>query len=136
MKVLVCGGRAFADAAFVHAELDRLHAQYRFTILIEGDARGVDRIAGEWAKAKGVDLRKFPADWKREGRHAALIRNERMLTDGRPEMVVAFPGGNGTAYTCSKAEQTGIPVLRIKQARAVVSDSTPAETRPKTLRDQ
>src|SRR5262245_28905731 len=113
MKVLVCGGREFADVAFIHAHLDRLHRQYQFKTLIEGDARGVDRIAGEWASTRDVELIVYPANWKEEGRHAALIRNERMLSQGQPDVVIAFPGGNGTAHTCWKAEQLGIPVLRI-----------------------
>ena len=56
---------------------------------------------------------KFPADWKNEGRHAALIRNERMLREGKPDLVIAFPGGNGTFHTCRLAEELGIPVIRI-----------------------
>ncbi len=113
MRVLVCGGRDFDDANFIHSELDRLHGQHAFTTLIEGDARGVDRIAGEWAHARGIELVEFPADWKNEGRHAALIRNLRMLNDGRPDLVVAFPGGGGTWYTCSHAEKLGIAVLKV-----------------------
>jgi hypothetical protein len=52
----------FDDAAFIHAELDRLHSQFRFDTMIEGDARGFDRIAGEWARAHSIELTKFPAD--------------------------------------------------------------------------
>lgn len=113
LRVLVCGGRTFDDAKFVFAQLDRLHAECGFETLIEGDARGVDRLAGEWAQARGVELIKFPADWQNEGRHAALIRNERMLRAGHPDLVIAFPGGNGTLYTCRMAEELGIPVIRI-----------------------
>src|SRR5262245_55548663 len=103
LNVLVCGGREFNDAAFIHSELDRFHEQYGFETVIEGDARGVDRIAGEWARARGINLVKFPADWKAEGRHAALIRNERMLREGKPDIVIAFPGGRGTSHTCWQA---------------------------------
>lgn len=113
VKVVICGGRNFNDTDFIYGELDRLHAQHGFDTVIEGDARGVDRIAGEWARARGVELIEFPADWKNEGRHAALIRNERMLREGKPDMVIAFPGGNGTWHTCSQAEQLGIPVVRV-----------------------
>jgi hypothetical protein len=113
LKILVCGGRAFDDAAFIHAELDRLHAAHPFDAVIEGDARGVDRIAGEWARDRGIALVVYPADWANEGRHAALIRNERMLREGRPDLVVAFPGGRGTWHTCSLAEGLGIAVVRI-----------------------
>ncbi len=113
MRVLICGGRQFDEPEFIFAELDRLHARYHFRVVIEGDARGVDRIAGEWARASDVELLVFPADWKGEGRHAALIRNERMLREGKPDLVIAFPGGSGTSHTCWKAEQLGIPVIRI-----------------------
>jgi hypothetical protein len=112
LRVLVCGGRDFTDAGFIHAALDRLHAQYGFRTVIEGDACGVDRIAGEWARARGIELAEFPADWKSEGRHAALIRNLRMLNEGKPDLVVAFPGGNGTWYTCSHAEKLGIRIVK------------------------
>ena len=115
LKVLVCGGRDFDDTTFIHSELDRLHAQYDFCTVIEGDARGVDRIAGEWARSRGIELIEFPADWKNEGRHAALIRNLRMLNEGRPYLVVAFPGGGGTWHTCSHAEKMGIAVLKVDQ---------------------
>jgi hypothetical protein len=56
VKVLVCGGRDLSDAPFIHAELDRLRARYGFDTVIEGDARGVDRIAGEWARSRGLAL--------------------------------------------------------------------------------
>jgi YspA, cpYpsA-related SLOG family len=113
MKVLVCGGRNFSDAAFIHAELDRLNGIHGFTVVIEGDARGVDRIAGEWARSHNIELIEYPANWERDGRHAALIRNEHMLTDGKPDLVVAFPGGSGTSHTCWKAEQASIPVIKV-----------------------
>ncbi len=113
MKVLVCGGRELNDSSFIFSELDRLHAQYDFVTVIEGAARGVDSIAGDWARARGLDLVEYPADWKNEGRHAALIRNERMLREGKPDLVIAFPGGNGTSHTCWHAEKLGIQVFKI-----------------------
>ena len=117
MKVLICGGRDFVDEAFIFAELDQLHRQYEFGIVIEGDARGVDRIAGKWATARGIKLDEFPADWANEGRHAALIRNERMLREGKPDLVVAFPGGSGTSHTCWQAEKLAIEVIKIKYTK-------------------
>ncbi len=118
MKVLICGGRNFDDAAFIYAELDQLLSTHQFTTVIEGDARGVDRIAGEWARSRGVEFTEYPADWKTEVRHAALIRNERMLREGKPDRVIAFPGGNGTWYTCSLARKLNIPVVTVRTDRA------------------
>lgn len=62
---------------------------------------------------ENVNLVEFPADWKSEGCHAALIRNERMLDEGKPDLVIAFPSGGGTWHTCSLAEKLGIPVVKL-----------------------
>jgi hypothetical protein len=70
-------------------------------------------LPGEWARARGIKVIEFPADWEKEGRHAALIRNERMLHEGKPNLVIAFPGGKGTWHTCFHAEKAGIPVVKV-----------------------
>jgi len=93
MRVLACGGRTFEDRSWVFAELDRLHHLYTICVVIDGDAGGVDRLGGEWATEWGVSSEKFPADWIRHGRRAGLIRNQQMLDEGKPDLVVAFPGG-------------------------------------------
>ena len=50
----------------------------------------------------------FPADWKVRGRAAGHIRNQQMLDEGRPHLVVAFPGGRGTADMVRRARAAGI----------------------------
>lgn len=47
------------------------------------------------------------------GKSAGPIRNQTMLDDGKPDLVLAFPGGRGTADMVAKAEKHGIPVRRI-----------------------
>ena len=42
MKVLVCGGRDYADRDHLNNTLDYLHQQHNFTLLIQGAARGAD----------------------------------------------------------------------------------------------
>lgn len=96
MRVLVTGGRDFSDLALLTGALDHLHAQHPFTVLIHGDASGADRLSGEWAESRGIQVEARPADWKKHGRAAGPIRNSQML-DERPDIVVAFPGGKGTA---------------------------------------
>lgn len=53
------------------------------------------------------------ADWEDLGRKAGPIRNQRMLDDGRPELVVAFPGGPGTAHMCRIAREAGVEVIEV-----------------------
>ena len=113
MKVLVCGGRQFNEPDFMFNELDYYHGEFGFSAVIEGDAEGADRWAGLWALAHGIDLRKFPANWKKHGRAAGPIRNKQMLEEGRPGLVIAFPGGKGTANMVKQARAAGIQVIEV-----------------------
>lgn len=114
MIVLVCGGRAFDNVKLVFDTLDTVHAQYHISTLIHGGATGADDIANEWAKQAGVDRIVFPANWKGRGRSAGPHRNQAMLNLCHPELVVAFPGGNGTADMVRRARSIGVEVLEVK----------------------
>lgn len=114
MRVLVCGGRDFANEAYIWRSLDRLHAEKPITALMQGGARGVDTIAGAWARTK-PEIQRFVcrADWEKHGKAAGPKRNARML-EWEPDLVVAFPGGRGTADMVRRAEAAGVPVKRVE----------------------
>jgi YspA, cpYpsA-related SLOG family len=113
MRVLVTGGRDFSNRELLFEILDRLHAAHTFTVLIHGDANGADRLAGEWGVARGVTVEAHPADWKKHGRAAGPIRNQKMLEENL-DLVVAFPGGRGTADMVRKARKTEIDVFVVE----------------------
>jgi hypothetical protein len=110
-KVLVCGGRDFDDRAALDAALDRLHARRSVTLLIAGGAPGADTMAEQWARDRGIRTRIYMAQWNIYGRAAGPIRNARMLRKGRPDLVVAFPGGSGTAGMVALAREAGVEVV-------------------------
>lgn len=114
MRVLVCGGRDFSGTDVAYAALDRLRREYGFDVVIEGDAHGADRIAGFWARKRRLDNLKFPADWAAHGRAAGPIRNQKMLDEGKPDLVIAFPGGRGTADMVRRAETAGVRVVHVE----------------------
>lgn len=101
--VLVCGGRDYSDKARVYEELDRLHALRPIGTVIHGCARGADAIAARWAFERGISVNPFPADWKTHGKKAGPMRNAKMLEEGKPDVVFAFPGGKGTSDMIGKA---------------------------------
>lgn len=111
LKVLVCGGRNFNDALTLGSWLGGIHKQRGITLLIEGGARGADFMAREFAKWSGIPVKTFDADWDGEGRAAGPIRNKRMLDEGKPDLVVAFEGGIGTANMVRQAREAGVEVL-------------------------
>jgi YspA, cpYpsA-related SLOG family len=113
MRVLVCGGRDFMNYMALALALNELHKEFAFSELLHGDAPGADQFAGKWARSVKLPVHAFPADWELHGRSAGSIRNERMLREGTPALVVAFPGGSGTAHMKRIARAAGVKVLEI-----------------------
>jgi hypothetical protein len=111
MRVLVCGGRTFDNALDLERAL-RPH-QDRIMLLIHGGQTGADQLAGLWAQRRGIPVQEFKADWKTLGKAAGPIRNQKMLSEGKPDMVIAFPGSTGTADMVKKAKKAGVPVWEI-----------------------
>lgn len=112
-RVLVCGGRDFDDTARVFAVLDKLHSEAGIDAIIEGGARGADACGKEWAFRRNVGCMTFEADWENQGSFAGPARNKRMLDEGQPDLVIAFPGGRGTADMVCKARKAGVEVVEI-----------------------
>ncbi|MGQ3297700.1 DUF2493 domain-containing protein [Reyranella sp.] len=111
-RVLVCGGRTYRDMREVSRVLDGLAPKP--TLIIHGGAFGADSCASEWAYKRGVPEQRFAADWKTHGRAAGPIRNQQMLDEGRPDLVVAFPGGTGTADMVRRAKAAGVRVIEVR----------------------
>ncbi len=111
LVLAVTGGRDFANRAFVHGVLDRVHHARTVALLVFGDATGVDQFAWDWAHSRGVPHERYEADWKTHGNAAGPIRNGVMLRD-EPwrDGLIAFPGGKGTADCKRQAAELGIPV--------------------------
>jgi hypothetical protein len=113
MRLLVCGGRNYADRERLFELLDELHKRYAFSLLVNGGARGADKLARVWAHERDIPVRVFTANWARNGSLAGPLRNQRMLVEGRPELVVAFPGGPGTRDMTRQATKFGVAVRRV-----------------------
>lgn len=113
-RVLVCGGRDFHDVALLIRTLNHYHDQYGQKLrIINGGATGADRLAAEWAERRHVPVQTYWAYWKTHGKKAGPIRNQRMLDEGKPDLVVAFPGGRGTADMVRRARAAGVPVKEV-----------------------
>jgi hypothetical protein len=128
-RVLVCGSRDWTDDNAIWCVLNGyLHDDMPMTV-IEGGARGADRIARVWTRhnkylpslLQRVEHLPFPADWAQHGKAAGPIRNQQMLDEGRPDVVWAFvtkplEQSRGTADMVRRARTAGIPTYVVEVA--------------------
>lgn len=112
MRVAFTGGRAFRDSARVRdAIMDLAEGAGgggRLQVIV-GDAAGADHLVRRWCRALHIPHRVYEARWVEYGRAAGPLRNQQMIEVG-PDLVVAFPGGAGTADMLRRAEPAGIAV--------------------------
>jgi hypothetical protein len=115
MKALICGGRDYHDYETFVDTIDKITYSLiqPITHVISGGASGVDSLAIKLAIFAGVEYSVYYADWDKYGRAAGPIRNKLMLTDGKPDIVIAFPGGSGTANMIKQAKAANVIVLEL-----------------------
>lgn len=122
-RVLVCGGRYYSDRDHIWNTLCSLDVKRGpFAVVIHGCATGADSEAMIWAQTCGRKHAPFQADWNQHGKAAGPIRNQRMLDEGKPDLVIAFPGGRGTADMIRRAKAAGVEAIPVEPAgRAALS---------------
>lgn len=113
-KVLVCGGRKYRDQEHVFMVLDWVHATFGINFLVEGAAWGADELAYKWRRSRGVPGRRVPVtkqEWDTLGKKAGNLRNQKMLDEEKPDLVIAFPGGTETADMARRADKAEVEVF-------------------------
>lgn len=116
VRLLVTGGRDYRDRKAAWEVLDKLLRERGIEVLIHGacplGTGGADRLAHDWAFARGVPVLPFPPREELDGKWpgAGPHRNERMLRAGRPTAGLAFPGGLGTDDMVARLKRARIPV--------------------------
>lgn len=105
MKVLICGSRGINDPAIVSQAIKE--SGMCPTQIILGGARGVDRLADEYAAAHGIEFVEYLADWDRYGKRAGFLRNYVMV--GAADAVIAVWNGKsaGTQHSIEYARHCG-----------------------------
>lgn len=125
MRIVTTGGRDFADRELVRWALALLNPREvghgachtgtltRHLQVLGLRICGADGVVDETACGIGSNVERYPVDVAIDGPWPAAgpRRNQRMLDSFRPDLVLAFPGGKGTADCCRKAEKMGIRVI-------------------------
>ena len=113
MRVLICGGRDYNNWYHFLDVIDEHFKAVQDISIISGGARGADSLAIRYARENMIPLHIYLADWEKYGKSAGYKRNTRMLEHGQPDVVVAFPGGKGTAMMVDIARKAGVEVIEV-----------------------
>ena len=131
IRLLICGGRNLNPIKVCDWLDHNLEAAIGGwpSFVIEGGAEGGDKGGRLWRRKHKVPGKTFPADWanltgtpcivktRSDGVQynaaAGGIRNQLMLDKGRPNVVLALPGGRGTADMVSRAVKKNVRVVKI-----------------------
>jgi hypothetical protein len=112
-RVLITGDRHWDDYKAIRRILKALLKRHGLKLfVIEGGARGADRLAGEACRNLGIPFAEVPALWDFHGRAAGPIRNASMLNLD-PDLVIAFHAdlahSKGTRNMVEQARKRGVP---------------------------
>ncbi len=118
---VVTGGRGYEPTRLEHTALAEALDEYRITHVMHGGCKGVDTWGGHLAESLDRWVIVVPAPWMRMGNPAGPTRNAQMvelaniLMASSPHLplLVALPGGKGTASMRRLARRSGWPVKRL-----------------------
>jgi len=126
--VCITGGRDYNDyntvcRALAHVRRHSVpNGHWTRMVLVVGGAKGADTLAEQWARRNGIAYLRVPAEWDELGKAAGHLRNEEMLSWVPIKLLIAFPGGRGTAHAVKTAQSMGIQVYRPDRDAEVPDD--------------
>lgn len=115
VRLIIAGGRNIAiDGAALAYLIDEEIYRKGFIVaqVVSGACpTGIDAAGEHWARAFGVPVKRFPADWKAHGRAAGPIRNAQMADYA--DMLVLVWDGASAGSKSMRAEMTkrGKPIV-------------------------
>lgn len=104
MKLIIAGSRSFSDYNLLKHKLDHLLQNQTKIEIVSGTAKGADRLGERYAKEKGYQLTRFPADWQKHGKKAGYLRNEQMAKSATHAVIFWDGQSKGTNHMIKLAQ--------------------------------
>lgn len=110
MKLIIAGGRDFMNYEKLRTCVDDFVQRNEVTEVVSGTARGADVLGEIYAKANGIPVKQFPANWNKHGKKAGYLRNAEMAEYA--DALIAFWDGKskGTKHMIDLAYKHGLQV--------------------------
>lgn len=110
MKVIVAGSRDIEEYEIVKDAISQ--SGFYITMLVSGMARGVDRLAVQFALKYGIKIEEHYPEWNKYGKKAGCLRNIKMLDSGAEALIAVWDGkSKGTAHIIREAKKRNVPIF-------------------------
>lgn len=111
MKTIIAGSRDITD--YLEVKKAVLKSDFIITEVVSGGARGVDKLGERFAELYDLPVKVFPctpADWKKFGNKAGILRNIQM-GDYADALIAIWDGKSpGTKQMIDYATKKGLKV--------------------------
>lgn len=113
MRLAVVGSRTILDFAVVVAAIEE-SGFTDISLIVSGGAKGVDSLAEQYARAKGIECRIYKPDWTQYGKRAGFVRNAHIVNAADALVAVWDGKSKGTMHSVALANERGIPVHLVR----------------------
>jgi hypothetical protein len=112
MRLIIAGSRTFANYQLLETNAKEHFPEAK--IIVSGGAHGADILGEQYAKAHGLELVRYPADWKKYGRAAGYIRNKEMAQNAHALLAFWDGRSKGTRSMIKLAEVYLLEVVVVR----------------------
>lgn len=109
MRTIIAGSRGITEYSIVLQAI--IESDFKVTEVVSGTAEGVDRLGETFAHIGNIPCNRFPADWKKYGKSAGMIRNEEMARNADALIAVWDGKSKGTKGMIDIARLKGLKVF-------------------------
>ncbi len=114
-RVLFTGGRKYDNYGelmqFMH---DKFPLFDKDVVFCQGEAKGLDLMIKGYLKGNGYPVFGMDAQWIHYKDAAGSLRNKWMRDFFMPDLLIAFPGGSGTANMIELCNEKQITIWRVE----------------------
>lgn len=109
MRVIIAGSRNITSYIFLKNVINYL--DWKIDVVLCGMAKGVDQLGHTYALSNNIPIEKYPADWRRFGMSAGMIRNREMAN--KADALIALWNGysRGTKNMIEEAHSRNLKVF-------------------------
>lgn len=122
MRVIIAGSRDIMPAVRQDVFSWRMkcvayavkESGFRITTVLSGGARGIDAVGEAWAKEQDIEVERYPANWKKHGRAAGILRNNKMANNADALIAIWDGFSAGTRHMIETASARGLKIKVVK----------------------